>query len=474
VRRLWHLPFRRLSVKITGLSVLLIGLTIAYFANSTYKRESWLMQARFGKALQRVVQVAALSVKPGDAAAVTRAYLERVAKAGGLAKEGISLFTLRIDDPEAYLAAGDADRPDLPVGVVVGGAKLGPQFEEGPAVHRALARAVKRGKSSYSATYGEGNDRVAAFAAIRQGDAVVALLGAEHDFAHRRQARDALLRRVMLTSGVALFLGALMSWLLALGISRALERIRAGARAIAAEDFTHRVEVRREDELGMVARSFNDMADSLAERLHMMKFLPSYTHEAVARMSREGHSDEVEVREGSVVFTDIRGYTSLSAGIPAEQVVAMLNVYLRLQAEAVHRHDGVIDKFIGDAVMAIFLGEGHAQRALDCSGDILREVAAMNHKEAFDVPVQVGIGIASGRLALAEIGSEERKERTLIGSVVNLAARLCSHAGAEEVVVSDAVRALVGSLPADARREDVELKGFAEPQAVHVLGGPVS
>jgi len=86
---------------------------------------------------------------------------------------------------------------------------------------------------------------------------------------------------------------------------------------------------------------------------------------------------------------------------------------------------------------------------------------------AFAVPIEVGIGVASGGLLLAEIGSEARRERTLIGSVVNLAARLCSHAGAGEVVINEATRAALDEGALVDRREDVALKGFRLAQACY-------
>ncbi len=519
IGRLLTLHRRRLVVKITGLSVVLVCLTILYFALETYERERWLNQARFGKGLQRIVQVAALDLRAEDVAASTgegpeaRRALRRLQRTLRDIRQVTefgpqdALFVVRVPDPaafegldEAAYSADGAPTAALPLAIahtpidpdaVDEETLMGPAFtaladvepEPGQQVrfHRdaraAVWRAVTGGDSSYSSLYEvPRGERINGFAALKTTPAdgtegrVVALLVAQQDLSDIFDARWGIFWDVILRSTAVVLLAMLLGGFLSRNIGRALQRIRRGAQAIKDQDYTHRVDVRRDDELGLVAEQFNEMAATLAQRVQLLKFVPAYTLEAAIRRTR-GQSLEVEALEGTIMFSDIRGYTTLSTGIPVERVVEMLNVYLRRQAEVLARHGGVIDKFIGDAVLGVFMGDDHAARAVACGLEIQAAVRSMNAEQAFDFPIHVGVGVASGNLVLAEIGSDERRERTLIGSVVNLASRLCGRASAHEVLVDEGARLALGERLVVARREEMELKGFKGLRPVFAAAG---
>jgi adenylate cyclase len=150
-----------------------------------------------------------------------------------------------------------------------------------------------------------------------------------------------------------------------------------------------------------------------------------------------------------------------------EELVEMLNHYLRRQAEIVLQHGGTIDKFMGDAVLALFLGHDAARRAVAAALHIRSAVEELNRAAIFRCPVHIGIGISVGEMVLGEIGSEERRERTPLGSVVNLASRLGSRAGSEEILISQSVRDAVGPALRISHSQEVALKGFSEPQLAH-------
>jgi adenylate cyclase len=143
----------------------------------------------------------------------------------------------------------------------------------------------------------------------------------------------------------------------------------------------------------------------------------------------------------------------------------MLNLYIRAQAELVEAAGGSIDKFMGDAVLAIFEGAAKEARALSCAVEIQRAVAAMNAAGTFQVPIQVGVGISVGEVVMGNMGSEKRMEHTVIGATVNLAARLCSAAQKDEIVAQRAVLDIAGDVAGIVGRteEEVRVKGFAEP-----------
>jgi class 3 adenylate cyclase len=465
---------RRLVYKIAGISVAAVSVTILYWGYETTQREAWLNKARFGKGLERIVQVAALSVDPDDvrcvqagcpdapaARARLRGFLDRVHRTGGLADNPLEL--LGLPEPGAPASA-------LRILVSHDPAREGSEHRLRSEVRAAYGRVTRKQKdSAYSSPFGEGLGlSVAAFGAIRDADGTRrALLSAEYRYGEIMESRRNIRDGVVVRSLVGMLLAIALSALLAAGIGRRLRDLREAANAIEEERFEHRVAEGGDDELGMVARQFNRMAEHLAEKAWLLKFLPTYTHEAIMRRTRGDVALEAEAVHGTVMFTDIRGYTALSEGMEPGRVVAMLNLYLRRQAEILATHGGVIDKFIGDAVLALFTGDGHEARAVAAAREIQVAIVAMNAEGVFDVPVSIGLGLASGELVLGEIGSDARRERTLVGSVVNLASRLCSHAGENELFVSEGVRAAMGAALEIQATAEVELKGFSTLQRCH-------
>ena len=132
----------------------------------------------------------------------------------------------------------------------------------------------------------------------------------------------------------------------------------------------------------------------------------------------------------TVLFSDIRGFTTITESLPSEELVPHLNEYLAKMVEVVFRHDGTLDKFIGDAVMAIFGApvpqNDHPKRAVLCAIDMMSELAILQEKwKAEGKPVfDIGIGVNTGEMTVGFMGSQEKKEYTVIGDNVNLGSRL--------------------------------------------------
>ena len=127
----------------------------------------------------------------------------------------------------------------------------------------------------------------------------------------------------------------------------------------------------------------------------------------------------------AVLFSDIRGFTSFSEGRDPEFVVQRLNDVLAIQAEAVTRHGGDVDKFVGDAMVAWFSGPDRCQRAVEAAREMVVQLAARIGDRG---GASVGVGVHVGEVIVGAIGSRERMDYTAIGSTVNLAARLSSAA----------------------------------------------
>ncbi len=177
------------------------------------------------------------------------------------------------------------------------------------------------------------------------------------------------------------------------------------------------------------------------ERDNLARFLPPVLVDQVAKGELQ-LQDAGELRPVTVLFSDIRGFTSMAETSEAQAVVSMLKEYLELMAEAVFSHRGIVDKFIGDAVMALWgapepLDDAPARacRAAIEMQERLREFNAQRLASSLE-PVGVGIGINTGLAVVGVMGSSRRPEYTAIGDTVNVASRLCGLAGAGEILVS--------------------------------------
>ncbi|HEV7589827.1 MAG TPA: adenylate/guanylate cyclase domain-containing protein [Longimicrobium sp.] len=183
----------------------------------------------------------------------------------------------------------------------------------------------------------------------------------------------------------------------------------------------------------------------------------------------------------TILFSDIRGFTSLSEKLPAEGVVEMLNEYLGAMTEIVFAHGGTLDKFIGDAVMALWgaplPAPDHARRAADCALAMMAELERMNARwdaAGASADLRIGIGINTGEAVVGNIGSLKHKlEYTAIGDAVNLASRLESlnKDMGTTIIISEATRAALGEGYHTAPLREVNVKGKEQAVLVHELRG---
>jgi adenylate cyclase len=203
------------------------------------------------------------------------------------------------------------------------------------------------------------------------------------------------------------------------------------------------------------------------------RYVSKRTREIAEAASRSGKILPPEQRDVVILFSDIRGFTALADDMDPEKLFALLSNQLADQVNRVHEHGGYVDKFGGDGVMAVFDGE---DRELASCLAALRmiEGARANGDTGSEKIRQLGIGIHSGRVVVGNIGSPDHLDYSVIGTTVNLAARLCGHANPLSIVVSKAVRDLVADDPrlrfCDER--EVPLRGLKQPVVVYTLGEP--
>ena len=175
---------------------------------------------------------------------------------------------------------------------------------------------------------------------------------------------------------------------------------------------------------------------------------------------------EIEV---SVLFADIRGSTGIAERTSAAEFTGLVQKFYRRAAKAVDEHDGIVDKFLGDGIMVLFIpvisGDAHARRAVEAGEAML---AAVADPELVAGGVRVGAGVHTGDAFVGTVGSDDRLDFTALGDTVNVAARLGSEAAAGELLVSAVAWQAAGRSDSPERRS-LHVKGRAEPLDVVVL-----
>src|SRR5918996_1053130 len=257
----------------------------------------------------------------------------------------------------------------------------------------------------------------------------------------------------------------------ALGISRPILEIDRVAGEVAKGNFRARVEnVRSKDEIGDLGRRMNDMIVGLAERFHLEKFVSGGTLAAVKIADHRGVALGGEKLLATMLFCDIRGYTAFAEKRDPEVVVEVLNFTFQRQADIVSKHRGDIDKFVGDQIVAVFLGDDMVLNASLCALEIQDAMAALG-REHPDWGLAVGIGINAGEVIMGAMGSSARMDYTVLGDAVNLAARLCSHAARGQTLLSADTWRTIAERPELAAEPlaPIAVKGKSEPVRVYAI-----
>jgi adenylate cyclase len=262
--------------------------------------------------------------------------------------------------------------------------------------------------------------------------------------------------------------GIAASAMVARHVTAPIAALVQGTREVAAGNFDFRLKVARGDEIGDLAESFNNMTSGLRERADMQKFVSHSTLEMIRSSPDPAALGERKVL--TIFFSDIRGFTSLSERRDPEQVVKILNRIFTLQAQQVKKFFGDIDKYVGDAIVAVFEGENAPVNALRCAAEIQKGIDAYNAALPVNEPaIELGIAVTTGEVILGSIGSEDRRDFTVIGSHVNLCARLCSLAKPREILLAESTYRQVQHTIAAERLEAQHVKGFSEAVPVYRL-----
>jgi adenylate cyclase len=304
---------------------------------------------------------------------------------------------------------------------------------------------------------------------------VVAIAAAKLSILHA--SADELFGPILMLAIAALLIGLVGTVLTAMSIADPLRQLRWALGEVQRGNYNAHVQIYDASELGLLQAGFNNMVHDLAERQRLRDLFGRYVGEDVARRALESRPQlGGQERDVAVLFVDLVGSTQLAATRPPAEVVGLLNEFFRIVVESVNRNGGFVNKFQGDAALAIF---GAPLEHPDASGAALAAARELHDDLIVELGASdFGIGVSAGRAIAGHIGAKARFEYTVIGDPVNEAARLTELAKLEEGKVLASAIAVSGALDAEALCWDVgeivELRGRNAPtQLARPLKAPV-
>jgi class 3 adenylate cyclase len=280
---------------------------------------------------------------------------------------------------------------------------------------------------------------------------------------------------IILFSVGLLLLGVGITLIVAKGMVHPIKILFKGMIRVREGDLEIKLDINRHDEIGDLSREFNNMIIHLREKLQMQKFVSERTVSMIREETASGNIGLGGKRQNlAFLFSDIRGFTSISEKLEPEEVVTLLNEYLDLQAKIIKKHHGDIDKYVGDEVMAVFSGKEKADNSITCAIEIIDQIRTLNLLKGDSglKSMNVGIGLNLGTVIQGRMGSSDRMDNTCIGDVVNLAARLCSHAESGEIIASkDIVAKLTKNTFQFKKLDPINVKGKEDMIEIYSISG---
>jgi class 3 adenylate cyclase len=267
-------------------------------------------------------------------------------------------------------------------------------------------------------------------------------------------------------AGIALTFGLLMSLAVARTVASPVRELVRATRDVRLGLLDTKVTPTANDEIGELARSFNDMVVGLSEREALHSALGTYVDPIVAdRLLTEGVVLQGEEVDATIMFVDIVAYTTRAEDMDAQAVVAELNDFFQLTIPIINRFGGHTNKLLGDGFMAVFGApvpiDDHADRALDAAHEIQREM-----RRRYEGGLRAGVGINSGQVVVGTTGGGSKLDFTVIGDAVNVASRIqaLTRETGDEILMSESTRdVLTRGVSSVLARGSTPIKGRAAP-----------
>ncbi len=474
--RLWN----RLSFRLAGLFALVTVLAVVLVGVVVYGRQKREVEDAVGTQLLNIARIGSLLVDSrlhlqAEAGSGRSDAYSRVQKTlNAIRTEAVlptPIYTLRLEKGTARLAV-TGDEAAVP----------GTVYAPAPEVAERLGWTFEDGVARYTGIYRNGRGTwISAFAPVAgEPGKRLAVLVVDYPveiYLDRLQE----LRLSILYASIAGALAALIVGLLvARRITRPISALTTGVARVAEGDLSQALPVRSSDEVGVLTRAFNGMLDGLRQRDFIRNTFGRYVSPEVVKQlleSPEGLRFGGEKRVVTILMSDLRGYTRFAEQGDPAWVMEVLNGYLARMTDIVVGYGGTINEFIGDAIFAIFgapiAHADHAERAAAAALGMQRAMTEINDAHAArGLPrFEMGIGVNTGEAVVGNIGSEQRAKYAVVGSAVNVAARVEGSTVGGQIFLSPVTYEQLRDQAEVLPPVSVELKGLAAPLLLYELRG---
>ena len=301
------------------------------------------------------------------------------------------------------------------------------------------------------------------------------------DEAKALKAVEDIQRRNIIITLIVVLTSVLIVYFFARTISVPILRLVDATRQVEGGDYGVTIEPAARDEVGELTNSFVLMASGLAERERVKDALGKFVNKEIAELASAGQIHlGGERKQAAVFFSDLRGFTAMSEGRTPEEVVSILNEYFTEMVATIEETNGVVDKFIGDAIMAhwgaVKTVGNDTENAINAGLLMRKALIKLNEANAghADRPMlKMGSGINTGPVISGQIGSDNRFEFTVIGDAVNLASRIeaLNKPFGTDLLISQDSYDLVKDIFKVEPMPAIKVKGKSEPQTIYAIIG---
>ena len=475
-------PWQRLSVKLACLLAAVTLCAVAAVGGLTYKRHQRELEDTVGTQLLNIARVTALAVDPALHAQVQRGLDSRSPAYLRIKRE---LLTIRnevlLTTPIYTLADFDpATRKARLMVVSDGPGAPGELYHVPRELIDPMRWTFEDGVARYTQIYTNARGTwITAFAPILdRAGRPAAVVNVDYPVEIYLDRLQELRRTILLASGLGAVGTSLLGFLVARRLTRPIRALTQGVMRVAAGNLSDAVPVRSKDEVGQLTRAFNQMLEGLRQRDFIRSAFGRYVSPEVAQAlleSPEGLRFGGEKRIVTVLMSDLRGYTRFAERDDPAMVMEVLNGFLGRMTDIIIEHGGTINEFIGDAIFAVFGAPlehvDHAERAAACALAMQHAMADINRDHATKGRPQfeMGIGLNTGETVVGNIGSEQRAKYAVVGSAVNVAARVESATVGGQVFITEETLGQIAELAEVAEPILLDAKGLSEPLKLYEL-----